>query len=93
MKVLIVVLIAFLAAVYVFTFIKWKKRRNQGVNAVADFREKYLRDKTVTDEEATSKDSKPIITKYNSQIDYMERDEFIKETSEQKPKKHYKYIE
>lgn len=74
-KVLIIIIIAFLALFYVFTFIKWRKRkRNNILNDVKKYTEKYLDSPVV--EEVPDK-NKPV------PIDFMLRDDLISETQEE----------
>ncbi len=78
MKLLIIPVIAFLIILYTYTFIKYKRRKQ--IDTVADFRQNYLKKKE-------SKPSQPndaqiqYLTKYNSPVDYIEREEFIKENT------------
>ena len=78
MKLLIILLIAFLVLVYVYTFIKIRKRRRNQINTVKEFREKYIRTGNNRTASASSKNnpqSTKQITKYNSNVDYLTRDE------------------
>ena len=76
MKMLIILVIAFLALVYVYSFIKIRKRRKNTQSTVADFNEKYHSkvkrknfDNITLDPNYTK-----YVTKYNSNIDYVTRD-------------------
>lgn len=73
MKLLIVGIVAFLVLVYVYTFIKIRKRRNNKTSSVEEFNKKYLNKK----ENNVMKDQyyKKYITKYNSKIDYIAKED------------------
>lgn len=82
MKLLIVVIVVFLAAVYIYTYIKYKKRKRNGIDAVGDFRKSYLKKES----ESNSQDSDSAsynyyFTKYNSSVDYIDKETFLKEAS------------
>ena len=75
MKALIFLLIAFLVLVYVYTFIKIRKKRKENkFSAVTEFKNKYLKKHTISDNQPNSNYKKQI-TKYNSKIDYINKDE------------------
>lgn len=73
MKLLIVGIFAFLVLVYVYTFIKIRKKRKNKTNSVAEFNEKYLNKKinNVMEDQYYKK----YITKYNSKIDYISKED------------------
>lgn len=73
MKLLIVGIFAFLVLVYVYTFIKIRKKRNNKTSSVAEFNEKYLNKKVnnVMEDQYYKK----YITKYNSKIDYIAKED------------------
>lgn len=74
MKLLILFIIAFLVLIYVYTFIRLrKKQQNRSINTIADFNKKYHPEKKRSSESNTKE--KKYITKYSSQIDYMTKDE------------------
>ena len=77
MKLLIIIIIAFLVLVYVSTYIKIKKRKQQGmIDTVSEFNRKYIK-KNLPKQTATKIDSyTQYFTKYNSSIDYIERDKW-----------------
>ena len=78
MKLFLLLLIAFLALVYIYTFIKIrKKRKNPTKSAVEDFNEKYLSSKVplVNNNHHLPANYKKQITKYNSTIDYIDKSE------------------
>lgn len=86
MKLLIIGIIIFLVVLYIYTFIKYKKRKNSHVNAVEDFKRKYHKerlDDTDTQNDAVVKYK----TKFNSDLDYMEPEQLIQECQEMKEQK------
>ncbi len=75
MKAMIFLLIAFLVLVYVYTFIKIRKRRKANqINTIMEFKDKYLKNQTISENQPNSNYKKQI-TKYNSKIDYISKDE------------------
>ncbi|MBD5499675.1 MAG: hypothetical protein HDR10_00485 [Lachnospiraceae bacterium] len=78
MKLFIGLIIAFLILIYVYTFIKIRKKRKNNIdNMVVDhYRKQYLQRKKQS-ESANYKNSnyETYITKYNSQVDYIEKDQ------------------
>lgn len=79
MKIIIIIVIAFLILLYVYTYIKYKKRKSQNVNSVDEFHKKYLKENITKKQTATKNTSyTKYITKYNSTLDYIEKDEFLK---------------
>lgn len=64
MKLIICIMIAFLAVVYVYSYIRYKRQKNKIIDTVAEFNEKYLKGK------------KTSVNK-NGPTDYIERTEFI----------------
>lgn len=77
MKLIIIITIAFLILVYAYSYIKYKKRKAQTVNSVDEFHKKYLK-KSISQKKAASKDTAcNYITKYNSTLDYVEKDDFL----------------
>lgn len=78
MKLFIGLVIAFLILIYVYTFIKIRKKRKKNIdNMVVDnYRKQYLQRKKQS-ESANYKNSnyETYITKYNSQVDYIEKDQ------------------
>lgn len=75
-------IIAFMAVVYIYTYIKGKRtrRKTQAINTVADFRRLYSKkEPPQTYEENTYT---KYITKYNSSIDFIDKADFIKEVQQ-----------
>lgn len=83
MKILIIIIIVFLVVLYIYTFIKYKKRRKKEINAVGDYRRTYLKSNSTPnpspDDEYTN-----YLTKYNSSLDYIEKETFLNEAAESK---------
>lgn len=89
MKLLIIGIIVFLVIMYVYTYVKYKKRKNSYISAVEDFKRKYHRESSedlpdVNDILVSYK------TKYNSNLDYMDREQLIEECQEMKKPKEIK---
>lgn len=77
MKLIIIIVIAFLVLLYVYTYIKYKKRKSQNINSVDEFHKKYLKESNVKKQNASKNTSyTKYITKYNSTLDYIEKDKF-----------------
>lgn len=70
MKAFIGLIIAFLILVYVYTFIKIRKKRKNNTDAVSNYKKQYTKLKKTSE----SSNYKKYITKYNSHIDYIEKD-------------------
>ena len=79
MKILIIIIIAFLTLVYVYTYMRYKKMKKQGcIDNVAEFQKKYR--KTMPKQKHKNYGTEQYteyITKYNSSIDYVEKDEYL----------------
>ena len=75
MKLLIILLIAFIILVYVYNFIRIRKRKKNAVDAVTEFNQKYLKNKKANKNISTDINYKKYITKYNSQIDYISKED------------------
>lgn len=73
MKLWIGLIIAFAVLVFVYNFIKNKKRRKAHVDMVAEFNKRYHKVKKVKKSE--HKEYSNYITKYNSSLDYVEKSE------------------
>lgn len=80
-KFIIFIIIAFLVIIYIFTYIKWRKRKkSRGVSAIDEFKGRYV-DKTGREQYVD------LSSLYNSEdedtqdhrIDFIEKDEFISE--------------
>ena len=77
-KDLIFLIFAFLAVVYIFTFIKWRKRKkSNSISAIDEFKKKYVdRPKREDYLNNVLYDSAEGAEEYE-RIDYIEKDEFI----------------
>lgn len=75
MKAFIGLIIAFLILVYVYTFIKIRKKRKNKTDIVSNYNQQYIK-KGKQSKISNNKDSnyEKFITRYNSQIDYIEKD-------------------
>ncbi len=82
-KVIIIVIIAFLVLVYVYTYVKHKKRKGH-VNTVAQFNQKYHKQNKTIQNASTNEEYLKYITKYNSSVDYIEREELINTVKKEK---------
>lgn len=85
MKILLVGIIIFLVVLYIYSFVKYKKRKNSHVSAVEEFKQKY-HNKHLED---TTQDDSVVIykTKYNSDLDYIEPGQLIQECQKMKEPK------
>lgn len=85
MKILLIGVIGFLILFYLYTYIKYKKHRNNQISTVEFYHKNYLERNA-----ASSKDTsegyltQKQITKYNSSVDYMEWNDLVAEVNEQK---------
>ena len=82
MKLIIISLFVFLVIMYVYTYKRYKKIKKNNVSTVEEFRKKYLK-KELPDAQDTNK-ANNYITKYNSSVDYIEKNTFIREASDSK---------
>lgn len=71
MKLVIVIVIAFLILMYVYTYIKYRKGKSHSIDTISDFHNKYLKENT------SLKEKSNYITKYNSTLDYVEKNKFM----------------
>lgn len=74
MKFMIIIIISFLVLVYAYTYIKYKKRKSQKIDTVSEFREKYLKNNVSKEKKQNSNEYTKYITKYNSTLDYFEKE-------------------
>ena len=78
MKMVLILIIAFLIILYVYNYIKHKKRKAQTIDTVGDFHKKYLQKNNPQNENINKdNDYTKFITKYNSKVDYVEKDKFM----------------
>lgn len=81
MKYTLIAVVAFIIVVYVYTFIKHRKRKNRQTSTVKEFRNKYLKNKS-TESENIPEGYTRYLSKYNSPIDYVEKKDFLKEVND-----------
>lgn len=74
MKLLIVLVIAFLATVYIFTFIKIRKRRKNQTDAIDDYRKKYIEKESLKARKNIIEERQKSVRKKDV-IDYIEKEE------------------
>ena len=79
MKVFIVITIAFIAGVYIYTFIKFKKRKLAlKISSIDEFHDKYLNESNLSDQTKSEE-------QYNqlTQIDYITKEDFYQQIQEE----------
>lgn len=77
MKILIVIVIAFLVLLYVYTYLKYRKGKSNKIDTINDFHSRYLKENTSSKRNTTQSDNRTnYITRYNSKVDYVEKDKF-----------------
>lgn len=86
MKLLLTGIVVFLVIVYIYTYIRYKKSKKRNVNLVDEFKRKYLQ-KEAKENDVDDDEFIKYTTKYNSTIDYIDRDDLIKESQEMKGSK------
>lgn len=86
MKLLIMGIFVFLVIMYVYTYKRYKKTKKNNINTVDEFRRKYLKKGKINENQNIDEKTSNYITKYNSSIDYIEKDAFLKEASDAKSK-------
>ncbi len=77
MKMMIFLIFAFLIIVYIYTFVKIRKnRRRNAKSTVLEFNQKYHNKKNQNkSEKQPDLNYKKYITKYNSSVDYISKDD------------------
>ena len=76
MKLWIGLVIAFAVLVFVYNFIKNKKRRNSHLDAAIEFKKRYHQNRRVKQDICEDRNQSNYVTKYNSKLDYVEKDRF-----------------
>lgn len=78
MKILIVIIIAFLVLLYVYTYLKYRKGKSNKIDTINDFHNRYLKENTSSKRNTTTQPDNRTnyITRYNSKVDYVEKDKF-----------------
>lgn len=96
MKILLIIIIAFLVLIYAYTFIKYKKRKQNQINTVETYRKNYLERINAKSspkyDEYKDYDIRRHITKYNSSLDYVEWNDFLDDINKQKHDENSKKI-
>lgn len=76
MKLMIILLVAFLIVVYIYTFVKIRKRkRANSKSTVAEFHKMYHKKKELNTSQNNDSNYKKYITKYNSSLDYISKED------------------
>ena len=71
-------MIAFLAIVYVYSYLKYKKNKRQTIDTVAEFKKKYLKDKNINPKRnLVNNGGCNTGSLHNERLDYIERSELI----------------
>lgn len=93
MKLLLIGIIVFLVIMYIFTYVRYKKMKKNRIRAVDDFKKKYHKEGENLNSQGNSQNRSSddhliaYITKYNSMLDYVERDQLVEECQDvKKPK-------
>lgn len=90
MKLLLTGIIVFLVILYIYTYVRYKKMKNNRSSAVEDFKKKYHKENSPdsgTKVQNRANDFTTYTTKFNSTLDYVEREQLIEETQDvKKPK-------
>lgn len=96
MKILLIIIIAFLVLIYAYTFIKYKKRKQNQINTVETYRKNYIERINAKSspkyDEYKDNDIRRHVTKYNSSLDYVERNDFLDDINKQKHDENSKKI-
>ena len=82
MKYTLIAVVAFIIVVYAYTFIKHRKRKNEQASTVKEFRSKYLKNTPQQENKKFSEGYTQYLSKYNSPVDYVEKNEFLKESGD-----------
>lgn len=81
MKYTLIAVVAFLIVIYAYTFIKHRKKKDSQASTVKEFRKKYLKE-DLQENPNIPQGYTRYQTKYNSSIDYVDKNEFLKEINE-----------
>lgn len=78
MEVMIFIVFAFLVLVHVYSFIKIRrKRKEKNKSNVSEFHKTYHRNTAIRRSPQTDNNYNKYVTKYNSSVDYISKDEFM----------------
>ena len=72
---------AFLIVVYAYTFIRHRRKKNNQIDTVKEFRKRYL-EKSLQEKRDLPQGYTRYQSKYNSSVDFVEKSEFLKEGSD-----------
>lgn len=75
MKLFIGLIIGFVVLIYAYTYIRIRKKRKKDTDIVSSYRNQYVERKKQTNPNYKNSNYETYITKYNSQIDYIEKDQ------------------
>ena len=82
MKTLIVFIVVVVIIINGYTFLKYKKQKRKRTNTVDSFRNVYLKSRMAESKPPqTSEKYTRYTTKYNSTVDYVDKDEFFREAA------------
>ena len=85
LKTLIGLIVVFLAIVYIYTFLKIrKKRKNKTPDAIQSFHQKYDHILHRPEPDKNQTEHKNQITRYNSTVDYITREDLFENKAEDK---------
>jgi len=88
MKAMLIIIVAFLIILYANTYIRYKKRKGN-IDTVGEFRKNYL-EKEPPKTQKCQDGYRQYITKYNSSMDYIEKDALIDEAAAECRPKQFK---
>lgn len=88
MKLLLIGIIVFLVVLYIFTYVRYKKMKKNRISALEDFKRKYQKKEQKEKTTQVARDNLTAYTsKFNSTLDYVEKDQLIEETQDMKKSK------
>lgn len=85
MKLLLIGIIVFLVILYIYTYVRYKKMKKNRISAVEDFKNKYHKKEQKELDQIRNNDPMTTYTsKFNSSLDYIEKNQLAEETQEMK---------
>lgn len=85
MKLLLIGIIVFLVILYIYTYVRYKKMKKNRISAVEDFKNKYHKKEQKELDQSRNNDPMTTYTsKFNSTLDYVEKNQLAEETKEMK---------
>lgn len=85
MKLLLIGIIVFLVILYIYTYVRYKKMKKNRISAVEDFKNKYHnKEQKELDQSRTNDPITTYTSKFNSTLDYVEKNQLAEETKEMK---------